>query len=154
MLRAETSGQFVHIPYKGSAPAVNDLLGGSVDMLFEGAGAVLQHIRAGTLRCLAVAHPNRLPQLPDVPTTAEAGFASVQFPVWFGLVARAETPDPIVQKLHSEISRAMSSPGFRERFSELGFQFAEMSQAEFDAFMKAEEARWTEFARAQNISIQ
>lgn len=154
MLREATGGNYNHVPYRGTAPAVNDLLAGQVDMLFEGLGAVLQHVRAGKLKCLAVASPERLPQLPDVPTTTEAGLASVKASTWFGLVAPRATPDAIVLKLNEEIKRAMALPSIRTRFGDLGFQFVDMSAPEFDQFMKKEAEHWIGYVRQHNITVE
>lgn len=151
MLRDATGGKFNHIPYKGSAPAMNDLLGGQVDMLFDGVGPALQYLRAGKLRCLAIAGPQPLAALPGVPSMSQLGYRGVELSIWFGFVARSATPDAIVQTLSKEISNAMAQPKIRRRFEDLGFQFLDMSSEPFTKYIRSEADRWGEFVRARKI---
>lgn len=154
MLRDTAVGKFNHIPYKGSAPAMTDLLGGQVDMLFDGIGPALQYIKSDKLKALAVAAPKRMPQLPDVPTTAELGYSSVALSIWFGIVARKATPDAVSKQLHTEIAYAMAQPRVIKRFADLGFQPLEISADQFGQFIKAEADKWERFVRARQITVE
>lgn len=151
LLRDVSAGKFNHIPYKGSAPAMNDLLGGQVDMLFEGIGPALPHLRAGKLRCLAIAGPVALPQLAGVPTMAQLGYRGVELSIWFGLVVRAQTPDAQVQILNSAVVHAMTQPSVRKRFEDLGFQFMDMPPEQFTNYLRSEAERWGQFVRVRKI---
>lgn len=152
LLRDATAGRLTHIPYKGSAPAMNDLLGGQVDLLFDGIAPALPHLKAGKLKVLAVAGPKRLPQLPDVPTTTELGHGSVQMSIWFGAIARRPTPDAIARRLNDEIAQVMTMDTVARRFTDLGFQTLQMSEAEFNAYIASETQRWSKYARAKAIT--
>lgn len=152
MLRESAVGKFNHIPYKGSAPAMTDLLGGQVDMLFDGVGPALQYLKADKLKVLAVASPRRLAQLPEVPTTAELGYPGVALSIWFGAIARKATPDAIVKRLNAEVAYAMTQPKVVKRFGDLGFQFMAMSADQFSQFIKAEADKWGGFVRARHIT--
>lgn len=153
MIRAETGGQFNHVPYKGSAPAMNDLLGAQVDMLFDGIGPGLPYVASGRLKALAVGGSKRLPQLPDVPTTAEVGLPSLNLALWLGVVVRAGTPASIVARLHGEIAHAMAQPRVTRRFSDLGFQFMAMSPEEFGQFVKREAVASEAIVRTRRIVL-
>ncbi|WP_454907950.1 Bug family tripartite tricarboxylate transporter substrate binding protein [Variovorax gossypii] len=154
MIKSDSGGQFNHIPYKGSAPAMTDLLGGQVDLLFDGVGPGLPYLSTQKLKALAVAGPRRLPELPDVPTMAEAGLPAVGLSLWLGVVARAGTPAPLVQRLHDEIAYAMTQPRAVKRFSDLGFQFMKMSPAEFGQFIRSESLKSAGIVKARQIVLE
>ena len=151
MFRVATGGNFNHIPYKGSAPAIAALLGNEVDMLFDGLGPGLPHLPSGKLRALAMAGPQRVAQLPGTPTTAEAGFPSVALSTWFGMVTRAGTAPAAVQRLADEIDHAMKQPLAMKRFSEFGFQALSMSRSDFSQFIRTESNRWGPLLKELNI---
>lgn len=153
MLASASGGEFTHVPYKGSAPAMVDTMGGLVDFLFDGIGPGLPYLKAGKLKAIAVAGPKRLPQTPDVPTTAEAGRADLSMAVWFGAVARAGTPQALVQRYNEEMAYAMAQPRNQQRFGDLGFQFVTMSPADFRTFMRRESERWGSFIKARGIKV-
>lgn len=152
MLASVSGGNFTHVPYKGSAPAMADTMGGVVDFLFDGIGPGLPHLKADKLRAVAVAGPKRLPQIPDVPTSAEAGRPDLSISVWFGAVARAGTPAELVGRYNEELAHAMAQPKNVQRFGDLGFQFVTMSPAQFGSFMRQEAERWGAFIKARRIS--
>src|SRR5205823_12644374 len=104
LLNIEAGIKTVHVPYKGIAPAVNDLLGGNVQMMFAGISTILQHVKSGKLVALAIAGSTRNPQLPEVPTVAESGFPGFEVTSWYGIVVRAGTPPEIVQKVQRDIA--------------------------------------------------
>ncbi|UUX97340.1 hypothetical protein LRS07_08905 [Aquabacterium sp. J223] len=136
--------QINHIPYKTSPQALNDLLSGQLDVMVEPVLSAAPHIKSGKLRALAVTTPKRLAQLPDVPTTAEAGLPAYDFSAWLALYAPAGVPAPIVQKLNAELVRILSLPEVIERFNSVGFepqastpqQLAEFTQSELAAYVK------------------
>ena len=154
MLNADIRGQLNHIPYQGSAPAMNSLLAGQVDLLFDGVGPGLQHLKADKIKALAVAGPRRLAQIPDVPTTAEGGVPDVSMALWLGIVAKTGTPAPAVQKLHDEIVYAIQQPKTSKRFTDLGFQLLTMSPDEFRAFVKKEAEKSAAIVKERRIVLQ
>ena len=153
MLRADAAVQLNHIPYKGSAPAMQDLIGGQVDLLFDGAGPGLPQVKAGKIKALAVAGPQRLALMPDVPTTAEAGLPGVVMSLWLGVVARAGTPAPVIHRLQEEISYAMSQPKVTKRFADLGFQTLNLSPEAFRSFVRREAEKSAALVRARGIVL-
>ena len=154
MLRSDARLTLNHVPYQGSAPAMTALLGGQVDLLFDGIGPGLQHLRGDRLRALAVAGPSRLPLIPDVPTTAEGGLGNVSLPLWLGVVAASGVPRPVVERLHEEVAYAAAQPRFADRFTGLGFQPMRMSLDEFAAFVRREAGRSASIVRENRISFE
>ncbi|MFM9971027.1 MAG: Bug family tripartite tricarboxylate transporter substrate binding protein [Burkholderiales bacterium] len=142
--------KLTHIPYKGSAPAITDLLGGQVDMVFIELGSALPHVRSGKLRALAVGSEKRAPVLPDVPAIAEVlpGYVSS---VWFGMVAPPGTPAAIAGKLSSSIAEGVKQPAFQKRLSELGVDGRGSTPAEMALFMKQESDRWGKVIKSAGI---
>lgn len=137
----------VHAAYKGSAPATQDVLAGIVPAMFADLPQVVNHIKAGKLRALAVGSPKRDAALPDVPTFAEAGLPGVTSQSWYGVVVKAGTPPETVQKLQSAIVAALADPKLRQALEPTGLDFAGTSSAEFGAFLKSEAARYGEAIR-------
>lgn len=119
-----------HVPYKGSAPALQDMLAGRVDLFFDAPITSGPHVRAGKLRALAMASPRRAPQFPDVPTMAEVGFAGIELDFWFALYAPSATPQAVVTRLNSEFVKAMQSPDVSKRFGDLGLDVTTSTPAE------------------------
>lgn len=154
MLKNASGGQFSHIPYKGTVPAINDLLGGQVDLMFDGVAAGLPYLLTQKLRALAVAGPARLPEMPDIPTMAELGFPTINLSLWLGVVARMGTPKSIVQRLNEEVSYAMKLPKTVKRFKDLGFQFMYMTPDEFKQFLKTESSRLATLLKAHRIVLE
>ena len=151
--KLSTGTDILHVPYKGTAPAVTDLMGGQVSMTMTGLPPVLQHIRAGKLRALGVASNARLPQIPDVPTIAESGVPGFEATQWYGVVAPARTPAAIVDQLATEIRRSLSQPDLKKRLEDEGAQPANMGPAEFQKLIRTEIERWGKVIRAANIQI-
>jgi tripartite-type tricarboxylate transporter receptor subunit TctC len=146
--------QIAHVPYRGAAPAVQDLIAGQIDGVVDNPPTVLPHINAGKLRPLAVAANERLALLPDVPTAAEAGVPNYQASSWFGVVAPAGTPPAIVARLHQAIAAAVRTPAMQERFAKTGARLLGDSPQEFAARIRTERARWGEIIKAANIAPQ
>jgi tripartite-type tricarboxylate transporter receptor subunit TctC len=141
MLNHAAGVNIVHIPYKGSGPAVSDLLAGQVDMMLD-TGSLAQ-VKAGALRALAVASQKRLPELPNVPTFDEAGIKGMYASAWYGVVAPAGTPKEIVDKLNTEINAILAEPEIRKTLTALGAELAEpQNAAQFGQFITAEIGRY------------
>ena len=149
--RAAAGISIVHVPYKGSAPAIADLLGGQVQMTFDAVPVVLPQVRAGKLKALAVATPRRSPLASDVPTMDEAGVAGFAGGTWWGVLAPARTPAPVVERLSKEIAAILRAPDVQQTFTERGFEAVGNSPAEFRAFIESESKRWLKVAQGAGI---
>jgi tripartite-type tricarboxylate transporter receptor subunit TctC len=134
--------KMVHIPYKGSAPAVTDLLGGQVHLMFDNVPNVLPHVKAGRLTALAQTGAKRSAMIPDIPTVAEAGLPGYELTVWFGLVAPAGTPRDVVQKLNAEVLRILAMPDVRERFTAQGVDPVGSTPEQFGEHIRAQMSKW------------
>jgi tripartite-type tricarboxylate transporter receptor subunit TctC len=143
--------KFLHVPYRGAAPALTDLLGGQVQALFADAPVLLAHIRDGKLKPLGAASASRNAALPDVPTLAEQGFADTSADNWYGLLAPARTPPAVVAKLHDAVVAALEAPDVREKLVASGAIPAPTSSAEFGALLNDELVRWGRVVREKNI---
>jgi tripartite-type tricarboxylate transporter receptor subunit TctC len=141
----------VHIPYKGSNPALLDLLAAQINWLFDSPTAVLPHVQTGKLRALAVAAPQRSPQLPNVPTLAEAGFADLNFRLFMGLMAPAGTPEPVLRTLESGIAEILRDAAMRTSVATLGWDVAGTSARDFAAFLEVELVRLGDVAREAGV---
>ncbi len=143
--------ELTHVPYRGSAQALTDLVSGQVRSSFADLLVVLPQIRAGAIRPLAVTSPRRHPLLPEVPTMAEAGLAGFEAASWQGLFAPAGTPAAILERLHAEVAAAMATEEIRDFFSRQGFLVEATSPADFTAFVASETARWAAVVRAAGV---
>lgn len=141
----------LHVPYKGGAPAITDLLGGRISFMPINPVEVISHIKAQKLRALAVASPQRISLLPDVPTLAESGLADFEASVWWGLVAPAGTPQSIVSRLNAEMQKVLAEPALRERLTALGAVITPGSPEQFSNFIHKETIRWSRVIKAANI---
>ena len=141
----------VHVPYKGGAACQTDIMGGQVDISFQNLGAVTNYIRGNRMKALAVTAKARNPQLPNVPTTAEAGIPDLVVTSWQAAAAPAKTPREIVAKLNDAAVKALRSPEVRERMSQIGFDVVASTPDEFGRFMKQEVDRWTEVVKRGGI---
>jgi len=141
----------LHIPYKGSAPVVTDLLAGQVDVMFDNIPNVINHVRAGKMKAYAVSSPKRSQLAPDVPTVAEAGLPGYEVSVWFGVLVPAGTPQPIVQRLNTEIVKVVTAPDVRERFGKQGVEVQTSTPEQYQEFVRSEVARWARVIRDAGI---
>ena len=148
LLKAEARVDLLHVPYKGAAPAVSDLLGGQVNMGIFDIPVVLPHIQSGKFRALAVTSARRAPSLPDVPTTAEAGYPKVISDNWYGLVAPAATPPAVLKRIHDAAVAALRSPALLDQFAKVSGIAFPSTPAEYAAFLSEEQARWSTIIRA------
>ena len=151
LFKTMTGTSVTHIPYKGSAPAVTDLIAGQVQVMFDNTPNVLPHVRAGKLKALAVSTKSRTPLAPEIPSVDEAGVPGYDVSVWFGILTVAGTPRDIVQRLNAEIVKILTSAEIKERFGKMGVQVVAGSPEEFQRFLNAEVARWADVVRAANI---
>jgi tripartite-type tricarboxylate transporter receptor subunit TctC len=150
MLKTGTEG--VHVPYKGGAPAINDLMGGHADVSFQNLGAIAQQVKSGKLKALAVTSATRSPTLPDVPTAKEAGIADLEVYSWQAAAAPKGLPADVRAKLESLLITAAKSPDIKARFDELGFEVVANTGAEFAKFLDGEAARWKTVVEQGKIS--
>jgi tripartite-type tricarboxylate transporter receptor subunit TctC len=140
-----------HVPYKGSNPALVDLIGGQVDWLFDTPSAVQQHARSGKLKAIAIAAPQRSPQMPTVPTLAEAGFPDMDFRIWMALLAPAGTPEPVMARLQGGIAEIMKDPALRASLTTQGWDILGGTAKEFAAFLDTELPKLAAAARAAGV---
>jgi tripartite-type tricarboxylate transporter receptor subunit TctC len=153
LLQQRAGIKLLHVPYKGAAPALNDLLGGQVSMGFMTSLSSVPYFTSGKLRALAVAAPQRLPQLPDVPTMAEAGAPGVEINSWSGMLAPANTPPEIVAKLQREITKALNSPDVRDKLMSQGAVVVGGTPAEFSTYLAREHEEYGRLIRAINLTL-
>jgi len=154
MLMHAAGVKITHVPYRGAAPAVTDLLAGQIDGVVDNPPTVIAHIQSGKLRPLAVAARERMALLPDVPTAAEQGVANYEASSWFGVAAPAGTPPAIVARLHQAIAAAVRTPAMQERFGKSGARLLGNSPQDFAAQIRAERTGWGEIIKAANIAPQ
>ena len=140
-----------HIPYRGGSPAITDVIGGQLPLVAVNALEVLPHFKSGKLKVLAVLSPNRSAIFPDVPTIAESGFPGFEASVWYGLVAPAATPKPIVNKLHEEVQKALQTKEVRDRMNAVGGEVVPGSAEMFSQMLRAERLRYAKLVREANI---
>ena len=143
-----------HVPYKGAAPALIDLIGGHVVIYFSGMPPAMPHVRAGKLRALAVSTANRSPAAPDVPAVAEAGIPGFDVPTWFGVLVPAATPKDIVAKLHAGITKALNAPDVRDRMAREGAETSPMTPEQFAAFIRTETAKFAKIIKDAGVRTE
>ena len=148
LLKAEAKIDLVHVPYKGAAPAVNDLLGGQVQMGIFDVPVLLGHIRSGKLKALTITSATRAPSLPDVPTTVELNYPNVNSDNWYGLVAAAATPPDVQRRIHAAAVAALKSKPVEEQMSKVGGIASPTTPQEYAAFIAAEQAKWSKVVQA------
>jgi tripartite-type tricarboxylate transporter receptor subunit TctC len=154
MFRQMAGVDMVHVAYKGAGPALTDLLSGNIQLMFDTLGTALPPVKAGLLRPLAVSSAQRIPDLPDVPTMAEAGYPQYAVSVWYGVAAQSKLPDEITQKLKASLDRALSDDTFRASLDKSGFApLRPKSLADIDKFIDADRKLWTGVIKALNISL-
>jgi tripartite-type tricarboxylate transporter receptor subunit TctC len=152
MLKQQINSDMVHVPYKGIAPAITDLLGGQTQTMMPGLAAALPHLKGGKMRAIAVTGEKRHPLLPDVPTFAELGFKAVDSVQWYGIVGPAKMPAEITKRLSDTLRAAITTPDFREKLQSEAIDPAPMSPEQFGDYIKSEVTRWTQIAKSKNIT--
>ena len=145
--------QLVHVPYRGSGPALIDLIGGQVQVSFDTLPSVIGHIKNGNMKALAVAAAKRNAQLPNVPTFAEAGFPGVEMSAWYGIYMPASTPKAVQDKVHDAVNQVLAMPETKTRLDAIGAEITPMTQAQFITFHQAENKRFAEIIRKNGIKV-
>ena len=153
MFTQMTGIEMIHIPYKGSGPAVTDLLGGTVSMMFDNIPSALPHIKSGKLKALATTGAKRDPALPDLPTIAEAGVPGYESGVWFGLMVPAGTPKDVIARLNAEAVKGARAPEFVKRMTDLGYNIIPGSADSMAEMIKVEIGRWTPIVKASGAKV-
>jgi tripartite-type tricarboxylate transporter receptor subunit TctC len=154
LFKLMTGINLTHVPYRGAAPAYADVISGQVPVFFDNLASALGQIKGGTVRVLAVTGRARSPYLPDVPTVAEAGVPGYQYYAWFGLWAPKKTPQPIIEKLHAEVVKALADPAVKDRITADAGEVMDMPLAGIEPFLKAEIAKWGDVVRRAGIEVQ
>lgn len=154
MFKMITRLNMLHIPYRGSAPAVNDLIGGQVQSMFDNAPSALPHVQGGRLRALAITSLQRSPLLPDVPTVAESGYAGFDVQSWFGLAVPHGTPQPVVARLNAELNKALALPEVKKRLAEMVATPVGGTPADMRGFIGAELKRWQAVVKASGAKAE
>jgi tripartite-type tricarboxylate transporter receptor subunit TctC len=145
--------KLVHVPYKGAGPALTDLLGGQVDLYLSTPQAVAGHIKGGALQAIAVSSAKRVSALPQVPTLAEAGLKGAETSSWYGVLVPARTPADIVNRLNAEVLKALGAPEVREALTGEGGDVLGGSPAQFAAFLKSEQAKWSKVVKESGVKL-
>ena len=140
-----------HIPYKGGAPAITDTIGGQVPLVAVNALEALPHVKSGKLKILAVLSANRSPIFPDVPTIAESGFPGFDASVWYGFVAPAATPKPVIARLHAEVQKALQTKEVKDRMTAVGGEVTPGTAEQFGALIRSERVRYEKLVREAGI---
>jgi tripartite-type tricarboxylate transporter receptor subunit TctC len=151
LMESMTGVEMLHVPYKGAAPALQDVMGGRVPMSVDIITSSIQLVKTGKLRALAVTSAKRSPQLPEVPTVAEAGIPGYEFMSWYMLIAPAKTPVAIQEKLNAELRKAATMPDFRQRIEGIGGEVVSMSLKQSSDYLNTEFARWAKVVKDRNI---
>jgi tripartite-type tricarboxylate transporter receptor subunit TctC len=154
LFKDATGVQMTHIPYRGSGPAMVDLMGGQVQIAFETASSVIPHIKSGKVRALAVLSARRNAQLPDVPTMAEAGVPGVEMSAWYGIYMPSATPAAIQKRIHDDVNQILALPETQTRLLAIGADITPMSQEQFAQFHKTENQRYAGIIKKNNISVE
>ena len=149
-----TGTKLVHVPYKGSGPAMIGLIGGEVTLIFEGLGSAAAHIRSGKVRALAVTSAKRSPAFPEIPTMAEAGLPRFEVTSWYGLLVPAGTPDPIVKKIRDEVNTALTSPQLAAFWAQQGSSPGGEPTDQFTRFVKEEVRRWGKVVKDSGVTVE
>jgi tripartite-type tricarboxylate transporter receptor subunit TctC len=150
----KTAGiKLTHVPYKGAAQAVNDLIGGQVQLYLSSVPTLIGHIRNGKMRPLAVTSAKRMPDLPNVPTIAESGYSGFEAVTWFGFVAPAATPKDIVVRLNTEFNKALQVPDLKKKLNDQGADVLGGTPEQFGALMKKDTIRWSTAVKASGAQV-
>ena len=153
MFRSRSGANMLHVPYKGSAPAVTDLLGGQVQSMFDNAPSALPHVKSGKLRAIAVTSAQHMPQLPDVPTVAESGLPGFDVQSWFSIAAPAGTPKPVIDKLNTALNKALNASDVRERMRDLAATPEPGTPEQLRTFAASEIKRWHDVVKQSGARV-
>ena len=153
MFKLQTKTFITHIPYRGAGPALQDLIAGQVDLMFDGLGSSASHIKGGRIKALAVAANKRAPGFPDVPASTEAGVPTYQVATWYGLWAPKGTPKEIVEAMRVELSKALGSDELKKTWNGLGTETPDLYGDAFGKFVSAETKRWADVVKRSGASL-
>lgn len=153
LFKTMTGTSMLHIPYKGSAPAITDLLGGQTNMMFDNLPSAMPHVKSGKLRALAVTSVSRSPALPDTPTIAESGIPGYEASSWFGVLAPAGTPKDVIAKIHADIVKALNTPEIKERLSGQGAEPVGNTPEQFAQHIKTETIKWAKVVKDSGAKV-
>src|SRR3954452_11677048 len=153
LFKSMTGTDIVHVPYKGGAPAIADLIAGNVELMFESTNSIAPHVRAGRVRALAVTGARRAHSLPEVPTMIEAGVAGYEVNAWSGVIAPAGLPRPILDRLNKAINAAIVAPGTQQRFEQLGSEGGGGTPEEFGELIRSDSAKWADVVKRSGARI-
>ena len=153
-LKMVTETDLTHVPYKGTGPQLQDLLGGRLEASSAGTPALLPHVKSGKLRAIAVGTPKRIAALPDVPTVAEMGYPDFETSQWYGVLVPAGTPREIVLKLNAEINKALRSSSVTQRYATDNAEVSIGTPEDFGAFIRREQARWEKVVKKSGLKIE
>ncbi len=153
LFKSMTGTDLLHVPYKGSAPAMTDLLGGQISIMFDNMPSAIQHVRSGKLRPIAVTTAQRSPELPDVPTIAEAGVPGYEAMSWFGMFAPAATSQLVLDKLNAALVKVLNQPDVKKKIAEQGGDVVAETPAQFAAFIKSESAKWGKVVKDSGATV-
>jgi tripartite-type tricarboxylate transporter receptor subunit TctC len=154
LFKLQTRTFITHIPYRGAGPGLQDLIGGQVDLMFDGLGSSAIHIKGGRIKALAVAGPRRAPGFPDVPTTAEVGVPSYQVATWYALWAPRGTPAEVIDRLQAELSKAFATPELQSMWNGLGAETPNLYGEAFGKFVSTEVKRWAEVVKTSGAKLE
>jgi len=154
LLKTLTGIDMLHVPYKSSAQMTTDLLGGQVELIFHNAPVLLPHVKAGTIRGLGVTSANRQPSAPDLPTIAEAGVPGFEVTAWFGFMAPAATPQPVIAKVHADVVKVLAMPDVRERMLPQAAEPIGNTPQEYGAFIAGEIAKWAKVVKQSGAKVE
>lgn len=153
LFKSMTGTELLHVPYKGSAPAMTDLLGGQISIMFDNLPSAIQHVRSGKLRPIAITTAKRSPELPDIPTIAEAGVPGYEAMSWFGLFAPAATPKPVLDQLNAALVKVLNQPDVKKKIAEQGGDVVAETPAQFAAFIQSESVKWGKVVKASGATV-
>ncbi|CAN7403591.1 Bug family tripartite tricarboxylate transporter substrate binding protein [Massilia sp. LjRoot122] len=148
-----TKLEMTHVPYKGSAPAITDLVGGHIPLMFDSTIAIMPHIKAGKVKPIAISSAKRSPLLPDVPTFAEAGLPQIESYAWYGFFAPAGTPKPVLAKINAEAQKVMKGPEFQKVLADTGSDYVGDTPENFSKFVQAEHERWSKVVKQSGATV-
>jgi tripartite-type tricarboxylate transporter receptor subunit TctC len=153
LFKREAGIELVHVPYRSTSNSLTDLIGGQIDAIFGDVAILSPHVKSGAIRALAVTSPDRSLLLPDLPTMAEAGYPNVQTEVWFGLLASAKTPAPVLERLKTAVRNAQQDPAYVKSLAEFGTTLNEPGAGPFADFIRRENERWTPILKATGVTF-
>jgi tripartite-type tricarboxylate transporter receptor subunit TctC len=153
LFKIQTKTSLTHVPYRGAGPALQDLIAGQLDVMFDGLGSSASHIKGGKIKALAVAAPKRAQAFPDVPTASEAGVPGYEVSTWYALWAVKGTPPDVVEKMSEQVRKALASPEIRMSWEKAGSEVPNVSQAEFKTMLESEIARWNKVVKTAGIKL-